>query len=201
MAKIQLGPSYCPDCYLFDGKDVELPAPRTGATYKCPLGHAWDDIGDLQNRQDMARNKREQLAPKEVPEEVAATVPLAARASGKEVVISDSDKERIVKLLGSDFTDGSSLFGTIYSMAQDVKSLEDQLAAAKKTPDPAAIAALNPQLKAGMDVLESGDLPVTVLVPEAYVIPLRDIAEANGTTIPEYMNAVIANGFSGNWFC
>jgi hypothetical protein len=199
--KPKLGPSYCPDCYLFDGQDVELPAPRAGATYKCPRGHAWDDIGDLQNRQDLARSKRQQLAPKDPEKEAeraanTTTVPLAAQTTGKEIVIAESDKARIVDLLGIDFTDGSSLCGSIRSLKMDIKALEDELRAAKKIPEPGSADALNPNLK----VMESGDMPVTIIVPEQYVSPLKDIAEANGSTIPEYMNTIIANGFDGGWF-
>jgi hypothetical protein len=201
MAKINLGPSYCPDCYLFDGMDVELPAPRAGATYKCGRGHAWMDIGDLQNRQDLARSKRQQLAPKDpATEEAAQTVPLAASPTGKEVVIREGDHDRIAKLLGGEFSDGASLFGGIYAIVQDLKAVQDELAIARKVPEPGVVDALNPQLRAGMEVMASGDLPVTILVPEQFVIPLKDICDANDTSIPDYMNAVIANGFTGNWF-
>jgi hypothetical protein len=188
-------PSFCPDCYLFDGQDVELPKPRAGATYKCPRGHQWSDIEDLQNRQDLARNKRSQLAPKEEPEDVKI-VPAEVKRTGTEVVILESDKNRIMDLLKSDFTDGSSLFGSIFSLVQDLKNAEDELKLMKQNVKPGAADALNQdvQLTAG------GDLPVTVIVPEQYVVPLKEIAEANDTTVPEYMNAIIANGFDGGWF-
>lgn len=199
MAKAKLGPSYCPDCYLFDGEDVELPPVRTGAMYKCPRGHSWQDMVDLESRQDMARSKRAQLAPKdpkEAAKEEAGKIPLAANPSGNEVVISESDRKRIIELVGVDFTDGSTLCGSIRSLTMDIKVLEDELRAAKKVPEKGAAEALNQNMQA----TEAGDLPVTIIVPEAYIEALKDIAEANGTTIPDYMNAIIANGFSGGWF-
>lgn len=199
MPKAKLKPSYCPDCYLFDGEEVELPAVRTGAMYKCPRGHSWEDMVDLDSRQDLARSKRAQLAPKDPKEEekdTAAKVPLAANPSGNEVVISESDRKRIVELVGVDFADGSTLCGSIRSLTMDIKVLEDELRSLKKTPEKGSADDLNKDMRA----TAAGDLPVTVIVPEAYVESLNDIAEANGTTIPDYMNAIIANGFSGGWF-
>lgn len=191
------GPSYCPNCYLFDGVEAPLTA-RVGSNAKCERGHVFDDMEDLERKQDMARHKREQIKAAENPGQAPAEVGKSAvvdQNTGTEITISQDDRLRLSNLLGP-FTDGSSLYGSVFSLMQDLKNSEEMLKLSQKTQSSGAaqVAAANVGLNSG------GELPITILVPERHVQPLKDISEANGTNTPDYMQAAIANGLDSGWF-
>jgi len=198
------GPTLCPDCFLFQGIDTPIIS-RAGATLRCSAGHTWpgnDVVSDMeifQQRQDLARKKRAaveaQSNPNAVQEPVETTKIGVAPGLGRQIAINEEDHDRIAKLIG-EFGDGATLYGTIMSLTMDLKGVQDELNKARKAAAPGAAAALNPKL----ELLATGDLPVTIIVPERYVQPLKDIAEANSCEVPDYMNSVIANGFDGGWF-
>lgn len=191
------GPSLCPDCYLFDGMDVAMKPTRAGSQHSCERNHTWDDLEVLQNKQDMARHKRSQMAAKQAPElqEETRTVPAVVNSTGTELVINQDDRLRISEIVG-DFTDGASLYGSITSLTMDIKNLQEELKMARRAAAPGVTAALNPDMK----TIENGDMPITILVPEQYVQGLKDFAESNTVSVPDYMNDIIANGFAGGWF-
>lgn len=196
------GPSLCPDCYLTQGIDTPLIS-RQGSTIRCEVGHSWpgndqfSDMEILQQRQDMARHKRAQMALKENPElaEPVKTVPATVQAAEMDIVVGRENVARITDIIG-EFSDASSLYGGIYSLAQDLKTAKEELNLARKSLSPAATKELNPT----MQVLASGDMPITVLVPERYVQPLKDISEANAAEVPDYMQNIITSGFENGWF-
>jgi hypothetical protein len=205
MVKAKIGPSLCPDCYLFDGVDTPLLS-RQGATLRCERGHTWsgnDHFADheiLEQRQSMARHKRSEMAKKENPElqEPQAPVTLGPAPhsdTGTEIIIDKESHGRISSIVG-DFGDAATLYGVIFSMAQDMKTLQDELRIAQKAPSVMAIKDAND----GLTPSGGGDLPVTVLIPERHVTPIKDIAEANGCSVPDYVNAIVTNGCDANWF-
>ena len=203
-------PSMCPDCYLVDGMDTPMEV-RPGQTLKCPRGHTWGSGGDSDSpgsasameiydqRQAMARHKRAEMAKQADPasqEPQGPVVPAAVQSNtGAEIIIDKESRSRIASLVG-DFSDGSSLFGTIFSLTQDIKDLQDQLRTAQNSVPAKAIKDANP----GLQKDSAGDMPVTILVPERHVVPLRDISEAQGCDVPTYVNSIVAGGLDNGWF-
>jgi hypothetical protein len=204
---MQHGPTMCPDCFIFQGIDTPIEM-RPGTTLRCSAGHTWqgnDRISDMElfaQRSDLAKRKRAAVERQNNPnpdievEPEAKTTIGAPPGAGKQIVIGQDDQERISKLLGSDFGDGASLFGTILSLTMDMKNIQEELRMARSAAVPGAAASLNPSLQ----VIAGGDMPVTVIVPERHIEALQAISESNNSTIPDYMNAIIANGFDNNWF-
>lgn len=205
------GPALCPDCYLTMGEDVPMII-RQGSALKCPKGHTWGSGGDSDNpgsisglevydqRQAMARHKREQMAMQADPnlkEPAGPTVSAAVQSNtGAEITIDKENRDRITSLVG-DFGDAATLYGTIFSLVQDMKTLQEELRTARSAP---ATTAAVKDINGGLQQGSGGDLAVTILIPERHVVPLKDIAEANSCELPEYVNAIIGNGLDSNWF-
>lgn len=202
MAKpAKLGPSLCPDCYLTQGIDTPLIS-RPGSILRCELGHSWQgndhysDMEILEQRQSMARHKRNELAKQANPPEQEATVSAIVQANDTDIVIGKEDQNRITSIIG-EFSDSSSLFGSIFALQQDLRAAQDELQLARKH---AASSANKTNGTPEPQMMSSGDMKVVVTVPERFVQGLKDISEANSTTPEAYMDAVIANGFDGGWF-
>ena len=200
--------SMCPDCYLVDGIDTPMDI-RPGKTLQCSKGHTWagnDRVSDMEiydQRQAMARHKRDQIAKSDDPEADKPTGPLVtavvASNTGDEIVIDKESRARISSLVG-EFTDGSSLFGSIFSLSQDITNLQDQLAAANNALLKAASASGGAKDGSGMAKQSAGDMAVTIVIPEIHVVPLREIAEASGCDIPVLVNSVVSSGLDNGWF-
>jgi hypothetical protein len=184
--------SFCPDCYLATGTDTPLES-RPGSIPRCAAGHVFEDMEIMDHHESMARQKRLAVDKANNPEpEVKPTVSAVEKVTGNELTIREQDRKRLASLLGN-FTDGASLFGSVFALSQDLKTLQDEVNALRAKPVPADI------IQPGVQTA-GGDLPVTILVPEEYIQPLREISEANGTDLVGYMNAVIQNGFASQWF-
>jgi hypothetical protein len=204
------GPALCPDCYLTNGIDTPMII-RAGSALKCQVGHTWGSGGDSDNggsisgmeiydqRQAMARHKRSEMAKKEDPsfnEPAGLTVSAIVKSNtGDEVIIDQETRGRITALIG-EFGDASTLFGAIYSLVEDIKTLQEELRIAKSAPSSKIVLDAND----GMQAAAAGDMAVTVLIPERHVIPLQDIAEAQGTNVPEYVNSIFGSGLDASWF-
>lgn len=210
--------SLCPDCYLVDGMDTPMDV-RPGQALRCSRGHTWGSGGDsdfggaassmeiYDQRQAMARHKRAQMAKQENPEAAVQeqaqgpVVPAAVQQNtGEELVIDKENRARISALVG-EFNDAATLFGTIFALSQDIRDLQDQLKAAMSAQQASAGAQARPAGDdPGMLREHAGDMAVTVLIPERHVVPLKDIAEAQGTDVPSYVNTIISGGLDNSWF-
>lgn len=200
--------SLCPDCYLVDGIDTPIDI-RPGQELRCPIGHSWG-IGDSDSsggmtamerydqRQAMARHKREQIRKQENPEPESNEPKVSAIVksnTGDEIIIDKESRQRISALVG-DFPDGATLYGAIFSLAQDMRDLQDQMKALQQSK---VISAALPA-DSGMAKNADGDIAVMVMIPERHVVPLNDIAEAQGCDVPLYVNSIISSGLDNGWF-
>jgi hypothetical protein len=193
-------PTMCPDCYMFEGVDTPLDPPRAGAQARCPKGHTWDDMENLQNRLTQAKNKRAAVdrqnnpEPEETPEQKKKKIQEMQKPKGNEVVICEDDYKRISDRVG-DFPDGATLYGKIFSIMEDLKNTQALLNDAMKKKSPTSEAKGSETANQ-----EGGDLELPARIPEKHVEPLKAIAEAAGSTTVAYFNSIVENGLDNGWF-
>lgn len=201
---------YCPDCFMFDGLDEPLII-RPNAKPSCGRGHRWDNLemDELDQKISLANRKRATIqaqgpakdpdqaeAQPQTPEPPAKPPKPIPQDKSSKVSISVQDIERLSGLIGG-FSDSGTLFGRVFALKADLDEARAQIAtlqAAKMQ-----VAAGGKELAASQTEA-NGDLIVSVIVPEQHVQPLREIAEANGTSLELYFNAIIENGLSNGWF-
>ncbi len=215
-------PSFCPDCYLFDGVDQRINPVRVGAITSCPRGHKWEEMDDFDKRMALATRKRKasetgvlDLTPEQrqalekhrreaeergpnnpTQEELDKPVKPFAAPKGKEIIVYQSDYDRLSNLLGQ-FQDSASLFGAVFALQQDLTQAQEtvanmQLEILKKAGAPA-----DPQ---NPNQVKNGDQAVVVYIPERHVNAMEQIAEANGVDVETYVRGIVETGCDSGWF-
>ena len=198
----------CPTCYLNDEKDVPLQY-NLGSTkpLQCGSGHVFEDREELSTLTHQMIEQKKALAPKAEPQPPVdeilppvdeenkignSTNPIQVNI--RSMVISAIDMERITGLIGT-FRDSSTLFGTIYALTQELAETKELL---KRAMDAKAVS--RPSGPPGTVRAIGGDALIQVIIPERWVGPIKDIAEANGMDSTRYMNARIEDGLDNQWF-
>jgi hypothetical protein len=192
-------PDMCPNCYLFEQKDEPLIfRPGSDLMHRCGRGHRYEDVDALQNLTMQMIRKKEAIEvaanPPAPSTEPAAPLVVAAPTG---IQISQDDQVRIQSILGK-FTDSSSLFGMLYALNEELKEAKDQIATLKMVQQAAKMSpgASGPTTSMNPD----GNMVIQTIIPEQYVQPLIDIAEANAMDVVTYFNSVIDNALPSGWF-
>lgn len=209
MAKKQTD-TMCPICYLQDGISEPLQM-HLGQTkpITCGRDHVFQDREELSTLVRQMLDQKRALAPKaDVPppvldeplpppdEENAAgqsTNPISLNGE-KSLTISAVDMVRLTSLVGK-FRDGSTLFGMVFALSQELKDTKELL---KRAQDSAKVAKGKGQISAPRAL--QGEEAVTLIIPERHVQPIKDIANANGMDIERYLNAKVEDGLDNMWF-
>lgn len=203
----------CPKCYLSEGEDVPL-VYHLGSTQpmRCKKEegqHVYEDREELSLLTRQMNDQKRALAPKaEVPVPVIdeplpppdeenkagqSTNPLPTDGV-KGMVIPPIDMVRLTSILGT-FKDSSTLFGTVFSLQQQLKDANELL---RKTQQ--ALAVVSKASNDSVAPKAGGDAVVQLVVPERHVSHIRDIADANGMDITGYMNAKVESALDNMWF-
>ena len=191
----------CPDCYMFDGTDTSLLPSRPGSQAKCEKGHTWDDMEDLQQRLTLAKNKRAAIEAQNNPqkeeseEDKKKKIEAMQKPKGNEIVICMDDYKRLSDMLGH-FPDGSTLYGKVYAMMEEIKGMQQQIDELNKK-KPAGGG--NGTMMAGAPP-SGGEIQMTINIPERHVMSLFGIAEAQRTSAQAYVQAIVESGFDNGWF-
>jgi hypothetical protein len=201
----------CPKCYLEQGQDVPI-VYNLGSTQplQCKSGHVFEDREELSNLTRQMLDQKKALAPKaEVPPPVLeetlppvdetnkigqSTNPLPTDGV-KGMVIPPIDMVRLTSLLGT-FRDSSTLFGTVYALTVELGETKELMRRMNdaKTVSKVPVAGAPPKAI-------GGDIIIQLVIPERWVGPIGDIAEANGMDITRYMNAKVEDGLDNQWYC
>jgi len=203
--KIVRKQDFCPKCFLESNGKESILNYRPGASmfFTCECGHEFNDreeLAALMNQAKLAREAKEPPVLKEsepvkqdTPDQTVVSPPddktglseVAEQAGG--VTIGPVDFSRISSIVGH-FTDSSSLFGAIFALQQELESTRVELHQIKEARN---FTAAGP---------EGGDVLVQVVVPEAHVIPMTDVAEANGMDLASFMSCRVKDALEAMWW-
>ena len=184
----------CPLCYQANLETELQYRPGSKFAYFCERGHEYDDREALSNlmmkiakiRGSTAMAKSEPEPPPE-PEPDVPVEAVPHVVPENLFVVNEIDQQRLKTVLGN-FTDSSSLFGAVFALNEELKDLKSKVE----------------RLDGKKDLFETeksgGDMPITVLIPEAHVQPLKDTASGFGMTVERYMSGRIAEGLTNLWF-
>jgi hypothetical protein len=190
---------YCPQCYLESSAKVVLN--QDGFVSVCGRGHRFEDreaLSDLMMDalQKMRANRKPQAPPQPTEEEIrnAADLTVIDRSEGgngslraSEIAINAVDFSRMASIVGH-FTDSASLFGAIHALNQELENTKELLQRAETS------------RKIGDIHKLGGDLAMEIVIPEQWVTPIRELAEANGLTLERYMAGMMEYALERGWF-
>ena len=195
----------CPQCYLKDGRDEPI-VYHLGSTQpmRCNLNHVYEDRLELSILTKQMLDQKRALAPKadppppvvedvdQGPPKIDGDITNPLPTTGvKGMMLSPMDMVRLTSMVGN-FSDGSSLFGSIFAINQELKDTKELLSRAQNAKAVANIGS-------GPKVL-GGDVAIQLIIPERHVGPIHDISDANGMDITRYMNAKVEDGLDSMWF-
>jgi hypothetical protein len=172
---------FCPTCY-FESKPDALLEYRPGSfCYFCTgnPSHTFEDL-DVLKADIMKMNAKKNPAPPPPPPTPAA----APKQDG--MPISPIDHIRLQELLEQHITDSSVLCGAVWALKNNYLEAKTKLESIMLSSIP--------------DSRTGGDVKIQIRIPEVYVIPLKDVAEANNLTLEQHMQAMIEDGLSNNWY-
>jgi hypothetical protein len=196
---------FCPLCKLQKDIDNKLDyRPGSTISHVCSEGHEFDDRETLTNLMTQAFSRKPEpviLENRELdPEYVKAiesgavitdaTAPMSH--GGKAMIIGPVDVTRLSTILGH-FTDSSSLFGSVFSLNQQLAETKDLL---QRAMDAKRVS----KIPTGKTRKVGGDMVIELLIPERHVQPLIDLAGANGMDLERYMNARTEDALDNQWF-
>ncbi len=193
----------CPTCYLKDGLDEPLTY-RLGSTQplKCGRGHEFGDREEISQLTAQMNQAKRDLEPKiekpvptldELPKPAVDITSPINPGDARGINVSPVDFIRLTSILGH-FTDGSSLFGSVFALQQQ---LEETKLLLQRATDARAVS----KTGSGPGVQKlGGDISIELVIPERHVGPIKDIAEANGMDVQRYMNAKVEDGLDSYWY-
>lgn len=192
----------CPRCYLQDGIDEPI-IYHLGSTQpmRCNNSHIYEDREELSALTKQMLDQKRALSPKADPPPPVIEDP-EAKIDGditnplptvgvKGLSVPPIDVVRLTLILGS-FRDSSSLFGAVFAISQELKDTKELLQRAQSAKTVSSVGQ-------GPKVV-GGDLIVQLVIPERHVVPINDIAEANGMDVTRYMNAKVEDGLDNMWY-
>lgn len=188
----------CPKCYLEDGVESQLLI-KTGMTgpIQCERGHEFLDRGELGDLMIEASRARLVASKSIQPEEEAEETEHESANSGPmlnqdgKIEIGPIDFARISSIIGH-FTDSSSLYGAIYALSEELSRVKAELETVRK-------AKVVQAEKSDFGLQKGGDVLVSVVVPERYVEPITQVAEAAGVDFHTYISDMIAHAMDNGW--
>ena len=195
LQKIKTQTTLCPNCFLYEGIDTPLRfTPGSDLMHHCDKGHSYPDSDELHQRANLMNAKKRALkdAESEDLEEKPKTKPKPAPTDGIKIV--EDDRLRIESIVGP-FSDGSSLFGAIFALKDQIEDLKVELANAQ-TAHKTAVS----KIPGAKPKVAGGDTEVIATIPADHVAPLQAIAEANNMDWVVYFNSVVDHGLKSGWF-
>lgn len=198
---------FCPRCYLENNSDVVLTYhPGSGTSHSCEFGHEYDDrelLAQLMQQASQQRSGKKPKAPDPVKQDIPAPSQdqtLVEAQDNKEdgskpeivdqskgIFIGAVDFSRLSSIIGH-FSDSSSLFGAVFALNQELLDTKEALRLSREARN---FTAAGPT---------GGDVLVQVVVPEAHVVPMTDVAESNGMDLASYLSDRVNWALSNMWF-
>jgi hypothetical protein len=188
----------CPLCYQANLETELQYRPGSKFMYFCERGHEYDDREALSNLMMKIAKVRGSTSILATPDPAAdlepvpeTETPKAERAPAPPppvgLLVNEIDQARLKSVLGN-FTDSSSLYGAVFALNEELKDLKSR------------VERLNGQKELMATEKLGGDMPITVLIPEAHVQTLKDTAAGFGMSVEKYMTERVAEGLKNYWY-
>lgn len=188
----------CPLCYQANLETELQYRPGSKFSHFCERGHEYDDrelLSTLMMKIAKVRGSTAMTKPQPVPEsgpevkpqQPAPVEPVPPMVPDTLFVVNEIDQQRLKTVLGN-FTDGSSLFGAVFALNEELKYAKSRVE----------------RLDAGTEVIKTenlgGDMPITVIIPEAHVQTLKDTSSGFGMSVDKYMTLRVSEGLTNRWY-